>query len=122
MTSERKKNTANRLIKIADNLLSPEIYQNNKVRRGELASYYRKFMNLESVFPKIPASKGIPSKLDSRISKTCGDCVTPENMKIYIADAIRFIQNSAKKLQEMIDEIQPEEIKSVHDLEPRKNK
>lgn len=122
MTTEQKINRANSLIFIALNLLDKEVYLKNRLRRNELAGYYKQFMNLESYFPQLSSNRAIPTKLEKLVSNSCPTCVSEPSMKIYINDAISFIKKYAQFLQDMVDGVSVEPIESVHDLKPRKKK
>ena len=117
MTNQRKINVANRLIQVSNNLLSPEMYFKNRARRRDLSGYYKEFYHLGSAFPQVPGNLALASKLDKRISRSCPACVSPDNMKIYIESAIRFIEQYGAKLEVMVEQID-NPIKSVHDLKP----
>lgn len=119
MTKQRKINIAERLIQIAENLLESEVYFKSKVRRNDLAGYYKEFLYLDSNFPSLPGSRDVADKLQKRISKSCPACVTPQNMKIYIMSAITYIEKYGELLKVMIEEIDNPPL-SVHDLTPRK--
>jgi len=121
MTKQRRINEAQRLVNATMALLKEDDYLKSRNERKRLAGIYKEFMALSSNFPQLPGNKMIASKLEKKISASCGSCVKPAQMKIYVRTAMKYCRDYAAKLEnEILSEQKPEK-KTVHELRPTKD-
>lgn len=118
MTKERRENESKRLYNLSTSLKDNSVYLQSRAERRVLAGIYKQFMHLNTNFPQMPANKVIPTKLEKKVSASCGACEKPQNMKLYISSAITFITKYGQLLYKEVLSEAPQEKKSVHDLRP----
>ena len=121
MTKQRRINEAQRLVNATMVLLKEDDYLKSRNERKRLAGLYKEYLALSSNFPQLPGNKLTATKLEKKVSASCGSCVKPQQMKMYIRTAMKFCRDYSALLQSEILSDPKAEKKTVHELRPTKD-
>ncbi len=72
MTKQRRINEAQRLVNATMAMLKEDDYLKSRNERKRLAGLYKEYLALSSNFPQLPGNKLTATKLEKKVSASCG--------------------------------------------------